>query len=385
MKGYWAPLFLAGCLVGPAYHVPSAPAPDAASYKEARVANHWKLASPSDAMLRGKWWEIFHEPELNALEERLNINNQTIKQYFELYMAARAQIREARAGYFPTVTANPSVTASRLSANAGGTLGATSTAATGVASAATTAGVVAPTSSQLTQYALPLEASWAPDLFGRVRNTVRQAAYGAQISAADLENQRLIAQATLAETYFELRGQDSLQEMLDQTVEANRRIYDVSKSRFDTGVDTEVAALQAEQTLQTALVQATNASILRAQYEHAIATLLGVAATGFTLPKRAHLPAPPHIPTGAPSQLLERRPDIAMAERQMAKDNASIGVGYAAYYPTLTLTGSAGFASSALRTLLSWPSRVWSLGASLSETIFDAGLRRATIDQYVAT
>ncbi|MEI9952829.1 MAG: efflux transporter outer membrane subunit [Pseudomonadota bacterium] len=351
-------LLASGCTVGPKYHEPAAPVPRAAAYREG-----WKLASPSDGLLRGKWWRVFGEPELDALEDRLNLDNQTIKQSFELYMAARAQIRVARSGSLPTVAVNPSATESRssstLTPGGGG--------------------------QRVSNFSLPLEASWAPDLFGRVENTVRQAQYGAQVSAADLESQRLLEQATLAQTYFEIRGQDALQELLDSTVEADTRILEATQALYATGIGTDVAVAQAEQTLLAVRTQAINAGILRAQYEHAIATLLGVPATTFTIPKRASLASPPAIPTGAPSQLLERRPDIAAAERQMAQANALIGVGYAAYYPTLTLSASAGVSSNALQTLFSWPSHVWALGAGLSETLFDGGLRRATIDQYVAS
>jgi NodT family efflux transporter outer membrane factor (OMF) lipoprotein len=376
-------MVLAGCTVGPAYHVPSAPVPTAPHYKEAQGVGTWKVASPSDAMLRGKWWKVFHEPELDALEDRLNINNQTIKQYYWNFMAARAQIRAAQAQYLPTVTTAPSATVSRSSG----------TSSAGLVSQ--TGGQVSPTTGQVTtaggggarrvSYSAPIDISWAPDLFGRVRNTVRQARYAAQVSAADLENQRLLEQATLAQTYFQIRGQDAMQELLDATVQADQQILDVARTQLETGLGTEVAVAQAEQTLQAARVQATNAAILRAQYEHAIATLLGIPATSFSLPKRAMLTEPPAIPTGTPSQLLERRPDIAAAERRMAQANATIGIGYAAYFPTLTLTGVGGFASSALDLLFTWPSRVWSLGAQVSETLFDGGLRRATIDQDIAT
>jgi NodT family efflux transporter outer membrane factor (OMF) lipoprotein len=345
-------LIWCGCAVGPAYQRPAAPVPRAPAYKEG-----WKLATPSDARLRGKWWELFHEPELNALEDRLNLDNQTIKQSFELYMAARAQVREARAGYYPSVAASPGATVSR-SSGAGG--------------------------QRVTSYSVPLEISWAPDLFGRVRNAVRQAQYGAQVSAADLESQRLLEQATLAGTYFSIRGQDALQALLDATVRSDERILELTRGLYATGIGTEVAVVQAEQTLAGARVQATNAAIVRAQDEHAIATLLGIAATDFAIPRRAWLATPPSIPRGAPSQLLERRPDVAAAERLMAQANAAIGIGYAAYYPTLTLSASGGFAASALSTLFSWPSRVWSVGASIAETLFDGGLRGATIDQLVA-
>jgi NodT family efflux transporter outer membrane factor (OMF) lipoprotein len=358
------PLILGGCTVGPKYRRPPAPVPITSAYRESRAVGTWKVASPSDAMLRGKWWEVFHEPELNGLEERLSLDNQTIKQAFELYMAARAQIRVAQAGYYPTVAVGPNVTTSQSASFGGG------------------GGGQRP--SITTTFNAPVEASWAPDLWGRVRNAVRQAQYGAQISAADLESQRLLEQGTLAQVYFQIRGQDALQELLDSTVETDEGVLALTRSLYETGIGTQVAVVQAEQTLQAARVQATNVKIARAQFEHAIATLLGAPATELSIPKRAQLATPPPIPTGTPSQLLERRPDIAAAERAMAQANAVIGIGYAAYYPTLTLSGSAGFASSALSTLFTWPSSFWSVGGSISQTVFDGGLRRATVDQFIA-
>jgi NodT family efflux transporter outer membrane factor (OMF) lipoprotein len=378
-----AALLIAGCTVGPKYHTPSAPVPTAANYKESTVnpqfqdTDAWKVASPQDAMLRGNWWEVFHDPELNALEDQLNINNQTIKQYFENYIAARAQIRQARAQYYPTVTVGPSFNRTQSS----GTLG--QGAVTSGGGSGTSTG--AASGQQLTIWDAPADISWAPDLFGRVRNTVREYQAAAQVSEADLENERLLEQATLAETYFEIHGQDALQDMLNATAEADKKIYDLTQSLYDTGIDNQLAVEQAKQTWQGAQAQATNAAVARAQYEHAIATLLGKTATDFSIPKRPSLPEPPPIPTGTPSQLLERRPDIAAAERQMEEANAVIGIGYAAYYPTLTLSAEGGFESSAFKKWFTWPSRFWSIGPSVSETVFDAGLRRATIDQYIAT
>jgi NodT family efflux transporter outer membrane factor (OMF) lipoprotein len=362
----------AGC-VGPAYHVPRAPTPVAAAYREA--GGMWKLATPLDAIPRGRWWEMFHEPELDALERRLNVDNQTIALAVENTLQARAQIRAARARYFPTVTADPSATWFRSSGVTGG-------------GAATAATIGAQTTSGLAGrhvvYAAPLDASWAPDLFGRVRYAVRQRQYAAQVSAADLESTRLVAQTTLAQTYFQLHAQDTLEDYLAATVEADQQIVDLTRLQLTAGLATEIAVVQAELTLRAARVQATHAGLLRAQLEHAIATLLGVPATDFTVPRRGLTARPPRIPTGTPSQLLERRPDIAAAERQMASANAVIGLGYTAYYPLITLTGTAGFESSALHGLFDWPGRIWALGASLSETVFDGGLRRATIDQAVA-
>ena len=366
---------LSGCAVGPRYHKPSASMPAAPNYKESPInfqdAEGWKVASPQDAMLRGNWWEIFQQPELNDLEQQLNINNQNIKVFFENYLAARAQIREAHAQYYPTVSVGAGVTRSRSSSNTGsGTAGTGGTSNSG---------------GDIAEFSTPVDISWAPDLFGRVRNTVREFQAAAQVSAADLENERLLEQATLAETYFQIRGQDELQRVLNATVQADEELVKLAQARYDTGTDTEVSVQQAIQTLESARAAATNVGIARAQYEHAIATLLGKTATDFTIPVRPLLVQPPAIPTGTPSQLLERRPDIAAAERQMASANAVIGIGYAAFYPSLTLSASGGFASSAISKLFNASSRVWSIGPSVSETVFDAGLRRATIEQYIAT
>ena len=245
----------------------------------------------------------------------------------------------------------------------------------------------APAAEQLqsTLYTLPLEASWEPDLWGKVRNTVRQAHYAAQVSAADLENERLTEQASLAEYFFEIRGQDQLQEIYNDTVAADQKAYDLTRSLYEAGIDDQISVVEAETTLQSAQAGATNVGIARAQYEHAIAVLIGKAASDFSIPVKPMTVAPPPIPVGVPSELLERRPDVAAAERTMAEANASIGIAYAAYYPNLTLTAEGGFESSSFSHWLSWPSRFWSVGASIPETIFDAGLRRATVQQYVAT
>ena len=370
-------LVLSGCVVGPKYHPPSPQAP-APEYKESptqfKETEGWTVAQPADAKLRGKWWEIFNDPELNALEEQLDINNQNIKQYFENFMEARAVVREARSQYFPTLSVAPSVTHSRASAN----LGSTTSSSTGT-------GATASPQLQSTLYTLPLEASWEPDLWGKVRNAVHQAQYAAQVSAADLENERLTEQASLAEYFFEIRGQDKLQKIYDETVAADQQAYDLTRALYEAGIDDQISVVEAETTLQSAQAGATNVGIARAQYEHAIAVLIGKAASGFSIPVKPMTVAPPPIPIGMPSELLERRPDIAAAERTMAEANASIGIAYAAYYPNLTLTGSGGFESSSFHNWLSWPSRFWSVGASIPETIFDAGLRRATVQQYVAT
>ena len=369
-------LVLAGCAVGPKYHPPAPPAP-AAIYKESptnfKDSEGWTVAQPADAKLRGKWWEIFNDPELNALEDQVDINNQNIKQFFENFMAARAIVREAHAQYFPTLTVVPSFNRSRTSGN----LSATPVNTSGTGTAAKQL--------QSTVYSLPLEASWEPDLWGKVRNIVGQARYAAQVSAADLENERLIEQASLAQYFFQIRGQDRLQEIYNETVAADQKAYDLTRSRYEAGIDDQISVVEAETTLRSAQAGATNVGIARAQYEHAIAVLIGEAASSLSIPVKPMTTAPPPIPVGVPSELLERRPDVAAAERLMAEANASIGIAYAAYYPTLTLTAAGGFESSVFHHWLSWPSRFWSVGAALPETIFDAGLRRATIQQYVAT
>jgi NodT family efflux transporter outer membrane factor (OMF) lipoprotein len=375
----WLCVSLTGCVVGPKYHPPSAPTPVAPDYQgvtaDLAAGQGWKVASPHDQMLHGKWWEIFNEPELNALEDQLNINNQNIKFFFENYLAARAVIREARSQYYPTVSVGAGFTRSK----AAGNLANTGTTGTGGTSGTTNNGAT------LSTFNTPLDISWAPDIFGRVRSTVRSNQAAAQVSEADLENERLLEQATLAETYFQIRGQDLLQTILNDTVKADQDILDQAQARYDTGTDTLVAVEQAKQTLESARATATSIAITRAQFQHAIATLLGKNATDFSIPVRAFTTQPPPIPTGTPSQLLERRPDIAASERQMAEANAVIGVGYSAFYPTVTLSASAGFASSSIGKLFNAPSRYWSIGPGISETVFDAGLRRATIDQFVAT
>jgi len=367
-------MLLAGCTVGPKYHPPTAQPP--AAYKESpaqfKESQGLAVAQPADAMLRGKWWEIFNDPELNALEEQLNINNQNIRQFFENFMAARAIVREARAQYFPTISVAPSVTHSR-------TPGRTfSSAATGTGNSSSGA-------LEATNYSLPFEGSWAPDLWGRVRNTVHQQQYAAEVSAADLENERLTEQASLAQFFFEIRGQDMLQQIFNETVAADQKSLDLTKTLYDLGIDGQIAVVQAQTTLETAQSSAINVGIARAQFEHAIAMLIGKEAPNFSVPVKPMTTAPPPIPIGVPSQLLQRRPDIAAAERAMAEANAQIGIAYAAFYPNLTLTGQGGFQSSAIGSWLSWPSRFWSVGASVSQPLFDAGLRRATVQQFVAT
>jgi NodT family efflux transporter outer membrane factor (OMF) lipoprotein len=390
--GAVATIFLAGCTVGPKYHPPAATvqAPPM-TYKESPTQNPdsgtWKVAQPEDEMLHGKWWEIYNDPELNSLEDQLNINNQNIKQFFENFMEARTLVSQARSQLYPTLSVGPSYQYSRSSANlknstgntTTGTGGGTGTGGTGSASgSATNAG------RESTLASFPFQLTWEPDLWGKVRNTIREAQYNAQLSAADLENERLTEQASLAVFLFELRGQDALQKILDETVASDQKSYDLTRARYETGVDDLLSATEAQNALQNAQAAATNLGIARAQFEHAIAVLIGTTPSSFSIPAKPLDAAPPPIPVGVPSQLLERRPDIAASERNMASANAQIGIATSAYYPTLDLSGTAGFESSALHNLLTWPSRFWSVGPTVSETIFDAGLRRAQVRQFTA-
>jgi NodT family efflux transporter outer membrane factor (OMF) lipoprotein len=380
-------------MVGPKYHTPSTLTPTPEAYKEltpaeSKDADGWKVAQPKDDALRGKWWEIFNDPELNALEEKVNISNQNIASAAAAFFAARALVKEARAQLFPTVTTNPAITVQRPSATQGGGAGSSSGSGSGSGGTGTGTGTGSgsTTSSRgtFTDYTLPFDATWQPDLFGRIRNTVRAAAYGAQASAADLENTRLTVQADVAADYFQLRGQDSLTELLDSTVVAFQESLDLTTALYETGIDSEESVRQAETQLEATKAQAAALGIQRAQFEHAIAMLTGQPASTFSIPVEPLKTPPPAIPFGLPSQLLERRPDIAAAERLVAQANAQIGIARAAYFPTVTLTAIAGFESTSFTSWFTWPSRFFSMGPSVAETLFDAGLRRATVMQFRA-
>ena len=359
-----ASALLSSCVVGPKYTRPSTPVPPA--YKELgapQIGGEWEIARPRDDVARGKWWERFRDPELNQLEEKLNVSNQNIAAAAANVLAARAVIRQGRSQYFPTLAANPGISSSRLSTAFGQTVGV-----------------------NFTTYSLPLEASWEPDLWGRVRNTVKANAYLAQASAADLENVRLAAQSDLAADYYQLRAEDTLKSLLDSTVGAYRESLELARDRCAAGLDSDEAIAQAETQLKAAQAQDTNLGVLRAQYEHAIAVLAGQTASEFSIPAEPLTTAgPPEIPVGVPSELLERRPDIAAAERAVAQANAQIGVVKAAFFPNIMLSGSVGFQAVSAVNWLDWPSRFWSVGPALAETIFDAGLRRATVQQFQAT
>jgi NodT family efflux transporter outer membrane factor (OMF) lipoprotein len=364
-----AALLLNGCTVGPKYSRPSAAAP--AAYKELtpadyKVTDGWKVAQPSDTALKGQWWLLFDDPELNALEEKVDINNQNIAASTAAYMAARALVKQARSQYYPTVSVGPGITNQRQPVLSTGN---TST---------------PNVQSSFTEYTLPFDATWVPDLWGRVRNQVRSQASAAQASEADLENVRLTAHAEVAVNYYTLRGQDQLKQLLDDTVVAYQQSLELTKVLYQTGIDSDEAVAQAETQLETTQAAATNLGIARAQFEHAIALLVGEPPSTFSIPVAPLKSNPVAVPFGVPSQLLERRPDIAATERTMEQNNALIGVATAAYYPTVTLGAGAGFSSTSFTNWFTWPSRFWSVGPSATETIYDGGLRRATVLQYRA-
>ena len=351
-----AALQLTGCVVGPKYHQPVVQAPPA--YKE---IGDWKPAQPNDQNLGGAWWTIFQDPQLNALEEQINVSNQNLKAAAAQYQQARAVLRYYRADYYPTVTVGPSATRTRVSANA-------------------------PTNSILrgttyNDFVLPFDVSYQADVWGRVRKNVESYREQAQASAADLATVNLSMHADLAVDYFQARSLDSEEQLLNSTVKDYEQALDLTQSRFQGGIASEVEVEQAMTQLQTVRAEAVDVGVLRAQYEHAVAILIGKPPAEFSLPPLPLTAPPPHIPIGLPSDLLERRPDIASAERLVASANAQIGVARTAYYPMINLGASGGFESSAITTLINGPSGLWSIGLSAVETVFDAGRRHALNDQ----
>ena len=354
---------LFGCAVGPNYVRPIAEAPPA--YKEAIP---WKQAEPRDQQPRGKWWEVFKDPKLDALVAQVEISNQTIKGAEARVREARALTQSARAALFPLVSANVGATRSgsgRASSN--------------------NAGNTVQLGGVHNNYNVELDVSWEVDLWGRVRRTVEASEASAQASVADLESAKLSAQAQLAEDYFLLRVQDAQVRLLTDTVDAYQRSLQLTRNQYAVGVAARADVAQAETQLKSTQAQALDAGIQRAQLEHAIAVLLGKAPADFSVAAEVVPTEFPAIPTGLPSELLERRPDIAAAERRAAAANAQIGVAEAAFVPSLTHSATGGFQSSVLSQLFSLPSRYWSIGSALAQVIFDAGLRRAQTDQAIAT
>ena len=351
-----AALQLTGCVVGPKYHQPAVQAPPA--YKE---VGDWKPAEPNDQNLGGNWWTVFQDPQLDALELQVDVSNQNLKAAEAQFQQARAALRYNRADYYPTVTAGPSATRTRVSANA-------------------------PTSSLLrgttfNDFVFPFDVSYQADVWGRVRKTVESSREQAQASAADLATVNLSMHADLAVDYFQARSLDAEEQLLNTTVTQYEQALELNESRFQGGIASEVEVEQAKTILQTTRAQAIDVGVARAQFEHAVAILIGKPPAEFSLPPLPLTAPPPHIPVGVPSVLLERRPDIAAAERLVASANAQIGVAKSAYYPTISLGASGGFESSSITTLLNGPSGLWSLGLSAVGTVFDVGRRRALTDQ----
>ncbi len=350
---------LSACVVGPDYKRPAATIP--ASYKEA--APGWKVAEPADQHDRGDWWTIYEDPQLNALEDRLNTANQTVAQFAAAYRQARALVGEARAAYFPTIGASAGATRS----------GNGSSSSRGSTATTSRSGIS-------NSFNVQLDASWEPDLWGSVTRSVNSQKAGQQSAAADLANARLSAQATLAQTYFSLRALDSTQKLLDDTVAAYQRSLQLTQNQYAAGVAARSDVIQAQTQLQSAQAAAIDNGVQRAQDEHAIAVLVGEPASTFSIPPMPLTATPPAVPAQMPSALLERRPDIASAERKAAAANEQIGVAIAAFFPSLTLSASGGFENSVFSQLLTAPSRFWTLGPQLAATLFDAGLRQAQTD-----
>jgi NodT family efflux transporter outer membrane factor (OMF) lipoprotein len=352
-----AAVALAGCAVGPDYHRPAAPS--AASYKETPAG--WKVAQPADQADRGPWWAIYGDARLSALMDQLDRSNQTVAQFAAAYRQARALVAQARAAYFPTVglSASASRSGQQLSSRSGSFGSAGARSAIGNA------------------FNVALDASWEPDLWGKVSRTVAAQQAGQQGAAADLANARLSAQATLAQTYYQLRALDALQKLLDDTVSAYAQALKLTQNQYAQGVVARSDVIQAQTQLQSAQAAAIDNGVARAQDEHAIAVLVGESPSTFSIPSIPLDAEPPSVPVGVPSELLERRPDIAAAERRTAAANEQIGVAIAAYFPSLTLSAQGGYQSSVLSQLFTLPSRFWSVGPQLAATLFDAGLRRA--------
>jgi NodT family efflux transporter outer membrane factor (OMF) lipoprotein len=353
-----AAVLLAGCTVGPKYVRPAAEAPPA--YKE--TAQNFEQAQPSDQMAKGRWWEIFGDTRLNDLENQIAVSNQTLKAAQAQFAQARAAIRIARSQSLPSVTAGLSATHNSASFNR----------------------PQGNTDLYYQDYLLPVDVSYEPDLWGRVRRLVEANRSEAQATAADLANVELALRAELAMDYFQLRGLDAQKKLLDSTVESYQRALELTQSRYQGGVATAVDVAQAQTQLETTRAQSIDVGVSRAAFEHAIAVLVGQAAPAFSLAPLSLDTPPPPIPPGVPSDLLQRRPDIAAAERRVQEANAQIGVAKAAYYPNVVLSAAGGFESGGLGTFIQGASGFWSLAGSAAELIFDGGQRRGVSEQAKA-
>ncbi len=351
----WAAMALmfcvTGCTVGPNYHRPSAP-----TTPKFKSAAGWQPAHPADQQMRGHWWEVYGDSELNSLEEKVSVSNQSLKITITQYTQARAMVKYQRANYFPFLNAGVNVTRQRGSEHRT---------------------FYFPSLNQYNDFTLPLDVSWEPDIWGRVRRTVRAARENAQASAADIVNVQLILQAELALDYFQMRGLDAQQSILDETVGADEKALQLTLQLFHAGLDSDLDVQQARTQLELTRAQDQDVAIARAQDEHAIAILIGEPPASLTIPARVVAYTPPSIPPGLPSQLLERRPDIAIAERQMASANEQIGIARSAYYPNFTISGIGGVESSRPGNWFTGPSTFWSMGLSAADTLVDWGQRHA--------
>lgn len=358
-------------MVGPNYVKPSAPM--APVFKEAQSGSSqandgWKLAQPGDQIPRGNWWEIYGDPQLNSLEAQIDSANQTLKVAEANYREARAAIRLSRSAEAPAIGVAPTISTVRDSANQPYFPSTEANNGNG-------------------DFVLPVDLSWEIDLWGRIRRSLIAAKEQTQASAADIAGVQLSLEADLAYDYFELRSADAEKKLLDDTVQAYSKALQLTEYRFEGGAAPKSDVAQAQTQLEDAQVVDTDVTVQRAQYEHAIAILIGKPPASFSLPPSPidlETPAIPAIPPVLPSELLERRPDIAASERRMAAANEQIGVAQAAYYPTLNLSALAGFQATSASDWFNWPSRFWAVGPSLSETLFDAGRRRATKESAVA-
>ena len=353
---------LGACTVGPNYVRPAVETP--AAYKE---AGNWKPAEPKDDANRGKWWDIYNDPLLDALMQQVSISNQNLARAEAQYRQAVALAQSARAGFYPVVTGGVSNTRSRASA--------------------TTIAAPSPTPVSrgvVTNHNLPFQASWAPDVWGNIRRTVEASEAGAQASAGDLEAARLSAQTALAQSYFQLRALDAEKRLIENTIAAYARSLQLVQNQYLAGIVAKADVITAQAQVKTAQAQAIDLGVQRAQLEHAIAMLIGKPASSYSIAQAPLAAAPPAIPAALPSALLERRPDIAAAERRMQQANAQIGVAEAAWFPALSLSAAAGVQSATMVDWLTAPSRFWSFGTSLAQTLFNGGLRQANKDQAMA-
>ena len=352
-------LQICGCTVGPKYNRPSAEVPPV--YKE---LSNWKQAQPNDQNLGGNWWEIFQDLQLNALEAQVNVSNQNLRAAEAQYTQSRAVLRYNRAAYFPSINAGASATRNRISNHRPASV---------VANGIT-----------YNDFQIPFELSYEVDVWGRVRRTVESYRAQSQASAADLAAVNLSMHAQLALFYFQARTLDAEEQLLNSTVTQYEQALELIDNRFAGGLASDLEVQQARTQLETTRAEAVDVGVARAQYEHAVAVLIGKPPAEFSLAALPLAAPPPAIPAGLPSELLERRPDIAAAERLMASANAQIGVAKAAYYPTISLGATGGFESGVITTLISGPSILWSAGGSAVEPLFDAGRRRANLDQAIA-